>query len=57
MKRLLAISWEMPPLSGPRAVQVTVCDNGPGVPVIEREAIFRRLYRGDASRSQRGGLP
>ena len=23
MKRLLAISWEMPPLSGPRAVQVT----------------------------------
>ena len=23
MKRLLAVSWEMPPLSGPRAVQVT----------------------------------
>ena len=23
VKRLLAISWEMPPLSGPRAVQVT----------------------------------
>src|SRR5262245_3156879 len=23
MRRLLAISWEMPPLSGPRAVQVT----------------------------------
>ncbi len=33
---------------------VTVSDNGPGVPVTEREAIFRRLYRGDASRSQRG---
>ena len=29
-------------------------DNGPGVPVAEREAIFRRLYRGDSSRSQRG---
>ncbi len=33
---------------------VTVADNGPGVPVGEREAVFRRLYRGDASRSQRG---
>ena len=33
---------------------LTVVDNGPGVPEGEREAIFRRLYRGDASRSQRG---
>ncbi len=33
---------------------LTVVDNGPGVPEAEREAIFRRLYRGDASRSQRG---
>jgi signal transduction histidine kinase len=33
---------------------VSVTDNGPGVPVAEREAIFRRLYRADASRSQRG---
>jgi signal transduction histidine kinase len=31
-----------------------VTDNGPGVPAAEREAIFRRLYRGDSSRSQRG---
>jgi signal transduction histidine kinase len=38
----------------PRYVVITVSDNGPGVPVGEREAIFRRLYRGDASRSQRG---
>jgi signal transduction histidine kinase len=38
----------------PRAVIVTVTDNGPGVPLAERDAIFRRLYRGDASRSQRG---
>ena len=38
----------------PAAVMLTVSDNGPGVPAAEREAIFRRLYRGDASRSQRG---
>ena len=38
----------------PGAVVLTVSDNGPGVPLVEREAIFRRLYRGDASRSQRG---
>jgi signal transduction histidine kinase len=36
------------------AVTVTVSDTGPGVPAEEREAIWRRLYRGDASRSQRG---
>lgn len=33
---------------------ITVSDNGPGVPADERDAIFRRLYRGDSSRSQRG---
>jgi signal transduction histidine kinase len=33
---------------------LVVSDNGPGVPLAEREAVFRRLYRGDASRSQRG---
>jgi signal transduction histidine kinase len=38
----------------PRGVEITVTDNGPGVPAAERTAIFRRLYRGDASRSQRG---
>ena len=37
-----------------RAVMITVTDNGPGVPLAEREAIFRRLYRADTSRSQRG---
>lgn len=36
------------------AAVLTVSDNGPGVPAAEREAVFRRLYRGDASRSQRG---
>ncbi|HEY5078759.1 MAG TPA: ATP-binding protein, partial [Opitutaceae bacterium] len=42
------------------AVTLTVTDNGPGVPPAEREAVWRRLYRGDSSRSQRGfglGLP
>ena len=32
----------------------TVTDNGPGVPKAERSAIFRRLYRSDSSRTQRG---
>jgi len=36
------------------AAVLVVADNGPGVPPAERDAIFRRLYRGDASRSQRG---
>jgi len=35
-------------------VILTVSDSGPGVPVAERQAVFRRLYRGDSSRSQRG---
>ena len=33
---------------------LVVDDDGPGIPAAEREAIFRRLYRGDASRSERG---
>jgi signal transduction histidine kinase len=39
---------------GPSSAELTVSDDGPGVPQAEREAIFRRLYRGDASRSQQG---
>jgi len=38
----------------PGAVVVRVSDTGPGVPAAEREAVWRRLDRGDASRSQRG---
>lgn len=37
-----------------REIALTVSDTGPGIPVEEREAVFRRLYRRDASRSQRG---
>jgi signal transduction histidine kinase len=33
---------------------LTVSDTGPGVPPAERDQVWRRLYRGDTSRSQRG---
>jgi signal transduction histidine kinase len=33
---------------------LTVSDTGPGVPLAEQARVWDRLYRGDASRSQRG---
>ena len=36
------------------AAVLTVTDSGPGIPAGERDAVFRRLYRRDVSRSQRG---
>ena len=33
---------------------LTVCDTGPGVPMAEQARVWDRLYRGDASRAQRG---
>ncbi len=38
----------------PGGVCVRVSDTGPGVPPAERDKIWRRLYRSDSSRSQRG---
>jgi signal transduction histidine kinase len=37
-----------------REAVLTVSDNGPGVPPADQPRIWERLYRGDASRSQRG---
>ncbi len=39
---------------GPRA-RVEVRDTGPGVPASEREAVFRRFYRGDPARGVAAG--
>jgi len=36
------------------AAVMTVSDTGPGVPAAEQVRVWERLYRGDASRSQRG---
>ena len=37
------------------AVELSISDSGPGVSPHEREAIFRRLYRGDPARTSEGG--
>ena len=37
-----------------REAVLTVSDTGPGVPLAEQPRVWERLYRGDASRSQRG---
>ncbi|MGN6818419.1 MAG: ATP-binding protein [Sphingomonas sp.] len=39
---------------GARWVRLSVADNGPGVPDAERDAILRRFYRGEASRTTPG---
>lgn len=35
-------------------VWMSVCDNGPGIPEQEREKVFQRLYRLEASRTTKG---
>ncbi len=37
-----------------RSVEITVADEGPGIPVEERDKVFRRLYRLEASRTTEG---
>ena len=39
--------------SEPHFVELSVIDHGPGIPDPEKEAIFRRFYRGDASRTEK----
>ena len=41
--------------SAKSAIEVSISDSGPGVNPDEREAIFRRLYRGDPARRSAGG--
>jgi len=38
----------------PGQAQLTVTDNGPGIPAAEREAVFRRFYRLERSRNSEG---
>ncbi len=40
--------------AGADSVRLSVADNGPGVPDEHRDNIFRRFYRGDASRTTPG---
>jgi signal transduction histidine kinase len=36
-------------------VQLSVTDHGPGIPIADRDKVFRRFYRGDAARSRATG--
>jgi signal transduction histidine kinase len=40
--------------SDKNGVSVLIDDRGPGIAASEKEAVFRRFYRGDASRSTEG---
>jgi len=38
----------------PAMLGITISDTGPGIPAIEREAVFRRFYRAESSRQMPG---
>ena len=39
----------------PGKLRIVIADSGPGVPAEERDKIFRRFYRVEASRSEQPG--
>jgi two-component system OmpR family sensor kinase len=41
--------------TAPGRIRFTVLDDGPGIPVSERERIFERFHRTDSARSRNGG--
>jgi signal transduction histidine kinase len=42
-------------LTNGEQVKLSVSDNGPGIPLEDRENVFQRLYRGDKSRTDKRG--
>jgi two-component system OmpR family sensor kinase len=42
-------------LTGPTTIRFSVIDDGPGIPVAERDRVFERFHRTDASRSRSAG--
>lgn len=41
--------------AGPGKLRFSVLDNGPGIPLAERERIFERFHRTDPGRARSGG--
>lgn len=37
----------------PGAIAISVSDNGPGIPDSEKDSVFQRFYRSDASRNDK----
>jgi signal transduction histidine kinase len=48
------IAVALTPRAGKRGIEITISDDGPGIPASERVKVFRRFYRLDASRGTPG---